>query len=155
MPRPPAAGPPLRERLGDLPLLVEHIRRQVNARPPLAIDAIGPGTLRRLAAHPWPGNVRELEAVLEEAMVLKGEGQLGPHDLRLDPPASSGGVTSGDTRRAMALQLAGLSGGVSRARLAAACGVSGELARQVLVTLVQQEQLRRIGQGRATRYVAP
>jgi transcriptional regulator with PAS, ATPase and Fis domain len=68
--------PPLRDRPEDLPLLVEHFRRLFNARHHLAIEGLTPGALRRLAAHRWPGNVRELEAVLEEAMVLQGEGTL-------------------------------------------------------------------------------
>jgi DNA-binding NtrC family response regulator len=145
--------PPLRERLGDLPLLVEHVRREVNARHGLAIDAVGPRTLRCLAAHPWPGNVRELEAVLEEAMVLKGQGRLEPEDLRLDPPFSPNRLSSVVDRRAMALQLAGTSGGVTRAQLAATCRISGETARQVLVSLVRNGHLARVGGGRATRYV--
>jgi DNA-binding NtrC family response regulator len=69
--------PPLLERLEDLPLLVEHIRRQVNARHGLAIEGLTDAALRRLAAHPWPGNVRELEAVLREAMLLTHAGGCG------------------------------------------------------------------------------
>jgi DNA-binding NtrC family response regulator len=144
--------PPLRERLADLPLLVEHVRREVNAWHGLAIDAVGPATLRRLAAHPWPGNMRELEAVLEEAMVLKSRGRLEPDDLRLDLPALPGHVSSGGDRRAMALQLAATPGGVRRGQLAVACGVSGESARQILRALMQRGELRQIGRGRATRY---
>jgi DNA-binding NtrC family response regulator len=152
--------PPLRDRLDDLPLLVEHVRRSVNARHGLAIDGVGPEVRRRLAAHPWPGNVRELEAVLEEAMVLKGRAPLEPEDLRLDafPPSSTPGASGespapGADRRVAALRLARATGGVSRAQLAAACGISGESARQVLHALVGGDQLRRIGRGRATRYV--
>jgi DNA-binding NtrC family response regulator len=147
--------PPLRERRADLPLLVEHVRRQVTARHGLAIEPVGPATLRRLAAHPWPGNVRELEAVLEEAMILKGRGRLGPGDLALDAPASPGRVAFGAARRALALQLAQAPGGVTRAQLAAACGISGEAARQALLGLAQEGQLCRIGRGRATRYIRP
>jgi two-component system response regulator HydG len=146
--------PPLRERLADLPLLVEHVRREVNARHGLAIEPIGATALRRLAAHPWPGNVRELEAVLEEAMVLTGRGHLEPEDLRLDPPASFGRVASGADRLAMALRFARAPGGVTRRQLATACGISGESARRVLRALVQGDQLRSIARGRGTRYVA-
>ena len=39
------------------------------------------GALDRLAAYPWPGNIRELEAVLEEAMLLQGEGWLRAEQL--------------------------------------------------------------------------
>jgi DNA-binding NtrC family response regulator len=61
--------PPLRERLEDVPLLVEHGRRRFNARYGLAIEGVTRAAARALRAHAWPGNVRELEAVLREAMV--------------------------------------------------------------------------------------
>lgn len=76
--------PPLRERPKDLPLLVEHFRREVNARHRLAIEGLTPGAQRRLAVYRWPGNVCELDAVLEEAMILKGEGSIRPQDLTLE-----------------------------------------------------------------------
>jgi DNA-binding NtrC family response regulator len=150
--------PPLRERLEDLPLLVEHIRRQVTERHGLAIEGVTAAALRRLIAHAWPGNVRELEAVLEEAMIFKGRGWLGPEDLVLDDVGGELGiVTGGGGRRfgEVALGLAGESGAVTRRALAATCGISGERARQELQALVQHGRLRRIGQGRATRYVLP
>jgi DNA-binding NtrC family response regulator len=82
--------PPLRERPEDLPFLVEHFRRQVNARHRLAIEGVTPGALRRLATHRWPGNVRELEAVLEEAMILKARGWLRPENFWLRGKRSGG-----------------------------------------------------------------
>jgi DNA-binding NtrC family response regulator len=152
--------PPLRERLDDLPLLVDHLRRQGNARHGLAIAGVTPAALRRLAAHPCPGNVRELEAVLEEAMILKGGGWLGPEDLELDGAAPGGGtpgtVPPGPaTREAVALRLATAQGAVTRRQLAAASGISGELARQTLATLVRRGLLRRIGASQATCYRPP
>jgi DNA-binding NtrC family response regulator len=154
--------PPLRERRGDLPLLVEHVRRQANARYGLAIAGLTPAARRRLAAHPWPGNVRELEAVLEEAMILKGRGWLGPADLALDATASSGDMTGADRAspgregcEAVALRLAAAHGRVTRRELAVACGISGELARRALVALVHERRLRRIGAGPTTCYLPP
>ena len=70
--------PPLRERPEDLPLLVEHFRRQVNARHRLEIDGLAIGRTAPATAYRWPGNVRELESVLEEAMILKGRGWSSP-----------------------------------------------------------------------------
>ena len=60
--------PPLRERAGDLPLLVEHLRARVerDAGFPLILSE---GALDGLAAHAWPGNVRELENVLRRLAV--------------------------------------------------------------------------------------
>jgi DNA-binding NtrC family response regulator len=145
--------PPLRDRLADLPLLVEHVRREVNARHGLAIEEVGPATLRRLTAHPWPGNVRELEAVLEEAMVLKGRGRLAAEDLALDEAPSARSERPGPESRAVALLLATERGAVTRRALATACGISGERARQDLQALMQSGRLRRVGAGRSTRYV--
>ena len=155
--------PPLRERPEDLPLLAEHFRRQVNARHRLVIEGMTPGALRRLTAHRWPGNVRELEAALEEAMILKGRGSLQPHDLILQEPAegpvASTGPSEGaeatrqlDRRQRVALELARIHGTVTRGQLAAACGISGELARRELQALARLGLLQRTGHGRGTRY---
>jgi DNA-binding NtrC family response regulator len=158
--------PPLRERPEDLPLLVEHFRRQVNARHHMAIERVTPAALRRLIAYRWPGNVRELESVLEEAMILKGRGSLGPQDLTLQTPvdrlAASTDSTEGveparhlGSRQRVALELARAHGFVTRSRLAAACGISGELARRELHALARLGLLRRTGHGRGTRYGPP
>jgi DeoR/GlpR family transcriptional regulator of sugar metabolism len=56
-------------------------------------------------------------------------------------------------RRVAALRLAGERGAVSPVLLARECGISGELARQQLVSLAQLALLRRVGGGRSTRYV--
>jgi two-component system, NtrC family, nitrogen regulation response regulator GlnG len=62
--------PPLRERGGDIPMLVDAFVRRFSAGPtPLRID---PEDMARLQRHSWPGNVRELRNVLERACVLSG-----------------------------------------------------------------------------------
>jgi transcriptional regulator with GAF, ATPase, and Fis domain len=66
----PIRVPPLRERLEDLPLLVEHALAKLGRRLGKPARALAPGSLERLRAYPWPGNVRELENVLERACVL-------------------------------------------------------------------------------------
>ncbi len=66
----PLRLPPLRERPGDIPLLVrsflEHFREQLGK--PLC--DVSQESLRRLQAHSWPGNIRELRHVVERACVL-------------------------------------------------------------------------------------
>src|SRR5919197_6768209 len=64
--------PPLRERRGDIPLLVRHLMRRLNAKLRTTFVAIEPEALCALIEQPWKGNVRELENVLERAMVLGG-----------------------------------------------------------------------------------
>jgi len=62
--------PPLRERLEDLPALVDHfVRRARPQTPPQAVVA-GADVLERLATHRWPGNIRELANAVEHALVL-------------------------------------------------------------------------------------
>jgi PAS domain S-box-containing protein len=64
------ALPPLRDRLEDLPLLIDHFRRFFNARFKKNIEGISNEVLSRFMDYSWPGNVRELEHVMEHAYVL-------------------------------------------------------------------------------------
>jgi two-component system response regulator AtoC len=61
--------PPLRERLSDIPLLVHHFLRKINAELGTDVTKLQDGVMDRLMAHPWTGNVREVENVLVEAVV--------------------------------------------------------------------------------------
>jgi len=77
----PVRLPPLRERRGDLPLLVGHFLDAFNREFGRQLRGVEPRALARLEAHGWPGNVRELRDVLERAVLL-GEGEtLGTADL--------------------------------------------------------------------------
>ncbi len=65
--------PPLRERLSDIPLLVEHFRRAVSAQMGVTgFDAASSAALEVLQSHAWPGNVRELENLVQRALVDLG-----------------------------------------------------------------------------------
>jgi len=64
------ALPPLRERLEDLPPLVEHFRHIFNGRFNKHIDGISHDVLNKFMDYPWPGNIRELEHVIEHAFIL-------------------------------------------------------------------------------------
>jgi DNA-binding NtrC family response regulator len=61
--------PPLRERIEDIPLLVNHFICIFNKRFNKKIRQISTQAMTRLMQHHWPGNVRELENVLERAFV--------------------------------------------------------------------------------------
>ncbi len=66
----PIRVPSLRERMEDIPLLVETFIQKFAAQNNSLVRGISPGAIAVLMAHPWPGNVRELENVIERAMVL-------------------------------------------------------------------------------------
>jgi len=70
----PIRLPPLRERHGDIPLLVDHLLRRVAGRLEREIGGIEPGALSLLERYAWPGNVRELENELERAASLTPRG---------------------------------------------------------------------------------
>ena len=80
--------PPLRERIDDIPLLVEHFvgkfARQLN-KPELKISL---ATLRFLTTLPWEGNIRELENTIERASILCVNSTIEPEDVQPDRSAT-------------------------------------------------------------------
>ena len=62
--------PPLRERIRDIPVLVEQFSRRLAAAEDLELRAFSPGALELLAGFNWEGNVRELENVVERLLLL-------------------------------------------------------------------------------------
>jgi len=62
--------PPLRERRGDLPLLIDHFRKLFNVKFKKNIEAISSDVLTAFREYSWPGNVRELNHAMEHAFVL-------------------------------------------------------------------------------------
>ena len=70
--------PPLRQRREDIPLLANFFLDRYSRENELALRRITTETLRALMAHAWPGNVRELENVIERAVVLSTEENIGP-----------------------------------------------------------------------------
>ena len=73
--------PPLRERIEDVPLLVDHFLEKHGGR--MGITDVRPSqeALRTLVLHDWPGNVRELENCIERGLVLCEGGILGADSL--------------------------------------------------------------------------
>jgi nitrogen regulation protein NR(I) len=61
--------PPLRERIDDLPLLVDHFLKVFNRDLNRQVRSVAPETMRLLEAYSWPGNVRELQSTIRYAMV--------------------------------------------------------------------------------------
>ena len=82
----PIRVPPLRERLSDIPALIQHFIEHKAAELKLGeTPRLAPGAIEQLTAYSWPGNVRELENLVERAMILhRGE------PLRFDDLAAPG-----------------------------------------------------------------
>jgi transcriptional regulator with GAF, ATPase, and Fis domain len=66
----PIVAPPLRERIEDVPELIQHFLRLYNHRAGKAITGIDDDALVVLKGYSWPGNVRQLENVIERAVVI-------------------------------------------------------------------------------------
>jgi two-component system response regulator AtoC len=77
----PITLPPLRERPGDIPVLVEHFIQKFSQSTGKAVRGADAAALSELAAYPWPGNVRELENVIERGLILAKGSTLGSTDL--------------------------------------------------------------------------
>jgi two-component system response regulator PilR (NtrC family) len=77
--------PPLRARMEDVPILVEHFLEKFNTENGKAVTRIAPEVMDRFLSYNWPGNVRELENVVERGVVLARGDEIGidvlPSDL--------------------------------------------------------------------------
>jgi DNA-binding NtrC family response regulator len=88
--------PPLRSRLEDVPLLVDHFVSLFNEREGRECEGFTAAAMRRLQTHDWPGNVRELESVVYRSLVMAGTSRrLDADDVDLQRIQAS--VTPGPT----------------------------------------------------------
>src|SRR5690606_23391901 len=69
--------PALRERKEDIPLLVQHFLDKFADESRKRSMILSPDAMDRLMAYDWPGNIRELENVIERAMVLCADREIG------------------------------------------------------------------------------
>src|SRR5581483_6594171 len=70
--------PPLREREGDIPLLVKYFLDRLKAKRPTRFEGITEGALVLMRSYAWPGNVRELENVIERVVTLNDDVLIKP-----------------------------------------------------------------------------
>ena len=63
--------PPLRERAGDIPLLVEQFLKKLNRFYGKNIHSVDPHVMHALQKYAWPGNIRELENIIERAYIIE------------------------------------------------------------------------------------
>jgi len=109
----PLTLPSLRERVDDIPALVQHFARQVSAQNGWKEKPIEPAAIQELQNYAWPGNVRELRNVVERLLLIAAGESVTAEDVRMALPRS------GDINRAH--------GGISTG----AAGFSGTLAERV------------------------
>ncbi len=79
--------PSLRERSGDIPLLVEHFLREAVETTGREVDGFDTEAMKTMQAYSWPGNIRQLENIVERAVLLARGPQLTIEDL---PPELTG-----------------------------------------------------------------
>src|SRR5689334_23222037 len=77
--------PPLRERRGDIPMLISYFIEKMNREMGIQISAVSAEAQKLLEEHTWPGNVRELENTLIRAAVLSSGPILFPKDFNFQP----------------------------------------------------------------------
>ena len=77
--------PPLRERGGDIELLVNHFLQRFSKKYKKDIRQISASALRKLREYSWPGNVRELQHIMERAVILASGYSLSADDFILKP----------------------------------------------------------------------
>ena len=78
----PIVLPPLRERVEDIPLLVEHFLGQLRRKLGRKDLKFADRTMDLLQRYSWPGNIRELENVVESTVILSDEDVIGPQQVQ-------------------------------------------------------------------------
>jgi two-component system nitrogen regulation response regulator GlnG len=128
--------PPLRDRAGDVPLLVEHFLRRLGVNG----ASLPPDTLRHLEARPWPGNVRELRNALEHAAIVAQGGPLRPEHFPAGMPAANADPLRDAVRRWLAERL-------TEARSEPPTGLYQDLLQEVETALLA-DLMRRVAGNR-------
>ncbi len=86
----PIYVPPLRQRVGDIPLLAESFFHRIQLKSAKKIEGISNEAMDQLMTYPWPGNVRELKSAFEYAFVSCQQAMIQPYHL---PPTIFHGKT--------------------------------------------------------------
>jgi two-component system, NtrC family, response regulator AtoC len=96
--------PPLRERRGDIPLLVGYFIDLFNKKLGKTIEGLSSETMPILMAYSWPGNIRELENFIERAMVLATGRWITPVELPPSITADHGILSSADPEHTLSIK---------------------------------------------------
>jgi DNA-binding NtrC family response regulator len=128
--------PPLRERPGDIPLLLDFFCKKYGDSLSRHDVRLSPEAMECLIGHDWPGNVRELENTIQRALTLCSGSLIRPEDLLLAEPTSCApgpassevGLSAGVTMREMERQLI-------RKTLEDTCGNRTQAAKRLGISL--------------------
>ncbi len=149
----PIELPPLRERIGDLELLCDHIFEEIAHRCGRPQREITPTALAFLSAYAWPGNIRELRNVLEQVTLASDNPRLSAEEFtRVLPRVPSASRQGEQARLKLADIVADAERGAIRSALAAAEGkkiLAAELLGISRATLYQK--LSMLANGTAER----
>ena len=89
--------PPLRERTGDIALLVDHFLKIYSKKYKKNVKGISSVAIKTLNQYHWPGNVRELQHAIERAIIMSDGTQLEAEDFLLSAPSKKFGEFELDT----------------------------------------------------------
>jgi transcriptional regulator with PAS, ATPase and Fis domain len=92
----PIELPPLRERIGDIEALADHILEEISRRSGAPQREVTPTALAVLSAYAWPGNIRELRNVLEQVTLNSDSPRLSAEEFTLVLPRVARSTRSGD-----------------------------------------------------------
>jgi len=149
----PIAVPPLRERVDDIPLLVEYFVGRFAKDAGKPMRHIGKHTLEQLKGYHWPGNIRELQNVVERAVILSetdtfvvDESWLGPESADTSPHKGLSALEDREVEMIEAV-LAETHG-----RISGASGAAAKLGipRQTLESKIRRLGIDKYGQKRPT-----
>ena len=77
----PIELPPLKERREDIPLLIDQLLKNLNAKHGKSLNGVHPQAIAALQGYHWPGNIRELENLMERAYILETSHVLTPENF--------------------------------------------------------------------------
>ena len=155
----PIAVPPLRERVEDIPLLVEYFVGRFAKGTGKNIRHIAKRTMEQLRAYPWPGNIRELQNVVERAVILSESDTFEVDEswLKLEPADSPqlglslpvGGLSALADREVEMIEAALAE---SHGRISGPSGAAAKLGipRQTLESKIRRLGIDKYGQKRPT-----
>jgi formate hydrogenlyase transcriptional activator len=142
----PIRIPSLRDRAGDIPLLVRHYVDMYAQRMNKRIETIPEEAMAALCRHSWPGNIRELQNFIERAVILTPGKVL---QIQIDELQSCGPITTGgtleDVERQRILQALRETGAVIG-------GQQGAAARLGLKRTTLLSKMQKLGISRSTKY---